>query len=74
MNPAVLVEYVRLRKDLADQVGVVRFVFAGDLAGNNHSVIFDQTFHSYAAVAIMLKAIRHDGVCDLVADLIYVSA
>ena len=45
-------------------------MFAGQLTGSNQAMVFQQTLSRYTAVLIMLQAIGHDSIRDLIADFI----
>ncbi len=43
---------------------------AGQLTGDDDVVIFDQTLDRDTALRIVLQAVRHNRICDLIADFI----
>ena len=48
----------------------IGLVLRGDLAGYGDVVVLDQRLHCHTAGPVMFQAVRHDGIRDLVADLI----
>ena len=57
-------------KDAADQLGVIRLVFAGDLPGDDYGVVFDEGFHGDAALRVLAQTLGDNGVGNLIADLV----
>ena len=55
---------------IMDDLVVVWPVVGGDLAGNKELALFQQTLDRHTGVPVMLKDVGHDGICDLVTDLI----
>ena len=53
-----------------DDLVVVWPVVGGDLTGNKKLALFQQTLDCHTGVPVMLKDVGHDGICDLVTDLI----
>ena len=45
-------------------------VIGGDFAGNKKLALFQQTLDCHTGVPVMLKDVGHNGICDLVTDLI----
>ena len=59
--------------DLMDDLLVVGLVIGGDLAGDKELAAFQQTLDRYTGVLVVLKDVGHNGICDLVTDLIRVT-
>ena len=57
-------------KDLLDQFPIIRRMAAGQLTGNYQLVVFHQAFDGHTGSGIVLQAIRHDGICNLIAQLV----
>ena len=57
-------------KDLLDQFPVIRRMAAGQLTGDHQLVVLHQTFDDNTGSGIVLQAIRHDGIRNLVAQLV----
>ena len=55
---------------IVDDLVVVWSVIGGDFAGNKELALFQQTLDCHTGVPVMLKDVGHDGICDLVTDLI----
>lgn len=53
-----------------DNLLIVWPVIGGDLAGNKELTLFQQTLNRHTGVPVMLKNVGHNGICDLVTDLI----
>ena len=49
---------------------VVWAVIGSDFASNKELALFQQTLNRHAGVLVMLKNVGHNGICDLVTDLI----
>ena len=54
----------------AEKLLIVWPVISGDLAGNKELTLFQQTLNRHTGVPVMLKNVGHNGICDLVTDLI----
>ena len=57
-------------KHIVNDLLVVRLVVCGDLASNEKLTLFQQTLDCHTGVSVMLENIGHNGICDLVTDLI----
>ena len=55
---------------IVDDLVVVWPVIGGDLTGNKKLTLFQQTLDCHTGVPVMLKNVGHNGICDLVTDLI----
>ena len=55
---------------IVDNLLIVWPVISGDLAGNKELTLFQQTLNRHTGVPVMLKNVGHNGICDLVTDLI----
>ena len=55
---------------IVDDLVVVWPVIGSDFASNKELALFQQTLNRHAGVLVMLKDVGHDGICDLVTDLI----
>ena len=61
-------------KHILYQGRIVRLVIAGDFARNGDVVILDKALRSHTAVFIMTETVCNNGIGDLVADFVGVSA
>ena len=48
-------------------------IIGGDFAGNKELALFQQTLDRHTGVPVMLENVGHDGICDLVTDLIWMA-
>ena len=55
---------------IVDDLVVVWPIVGGDLTGNKELALFQQTLDCHTGVLVMLKNVGHNGICDLVTDLI----
>ena len=55
---------------IVDNLLIVWPVIGGDLAGNKELTLFQQTLNRHTGVPVMLKNVGHNGICNLVTDLI----
>jgi hypothetical protein len=46
---------------------------AGQLTGDHKTAVLEKTLNCDTAAAVMLKAVSHNGICDLVTDLVGMS-
>ena len=53
-----------------DDLVVVWPVVGGDLTSNKKLALFQQTLNRHTSVLVMLEDVGHNGICDLVTDLI----
>ena len=53
---------------------IIRQVAGCNFSGDGNLVIFDHTLHGHTAQLVMLQTVGDDGIGDLVADFIRVSA
>ena len=58
---------------LLNQSLVVRLMGTGQLTGDHKAAVLEKTFYRNATAAVMLKAVGHDCICDLVTDLVGMS-
>ena len=56
-----------------DELLVVGLVVGGDLAGNKELAAFQQTLDCHTGVLVVLEDVGHNGVCDLVTDLVWMT-
>ena len=57
-------------KHIVDDLLVVGLIVGGDLASNKKLALFQQTFDRHTGVLVMLEDVGHNGICDLVTDLV----
>ena len=55
---------------IVDNLLIVWPVIGGDLAGNKKLALFQQTLNRHTGVPVVLKNVGHNGICNLVTDLI----
>ena len=53
-----------------DDLVVVWPVVGGDFAGSKELALFQQTLDRHTGVLVMLENVGHNGICNLVTDLI----
>ena len=58
---------------LLHQSLVVRLMGTGQLTGDHKAAVLEKTFYRNTTAAVMLKAVGHDCICDLVTDLVGMS-
>lgn len=60
-------------KDLQHQGCVIGLVGAGQFTGDGDVVVFDQDFDGHTAILVMLKAVCHNRVGNLITDFVGVT-
>ena len=55
---------------IVNDLVVVCPIIGSDFAGNKKLALFQQTLDCHTGVPVMLENVGHDGICDLVTDLI----
>ena len=60
-------------KHILHELLIIRLVCACQLTGNHKTAVLEKALDGDTAVSVMLKAVRHNGICNLVTDLVGMS-
>lgn len=52
---------------------MIRFVRTGQLSGNDKTAVLEKALDCHTAISVMPQAVGHNGICDLITDLVGVS-
>ena len=58
------------QKDIPHETADIRFMLGCDFSGHIHMVVLNHGLNRHTAVAVVLQTVGHDGVADLVANLV----